>query len=156
DGASPAPAAVKPGELRSGHAHRPPDADLAATATASLSNAISLTAAPTQPAQRVEPFAQKAPVEPALPPMARRPPRYEFVRETRAPIAVNPVTEPPTAGAAGQAASSGRHGLWFALDAHSLTVEPGRQVSVRAQVANKGTVVEGVDIRVLGVPEDWV
>src|ERR1700753_1687391 len=112
EGASHAPAAVKPGEQRSGGGNRPPDRDLTTTATGSLTNAISLTAAPTQPGQRIEPSGQKAPVEPPLPPTARRPPQYEFVRETRAPIAVNPVHEPPADAPAGKTASSGRHGLW--------------------------------------------
>jgi PASTA domain len=155
EGTPHAPAAVKPSSHRPGPSNRPPDLDLNGSAT-SHKDGISLTAAPTQPAQVVEPSAQKKPVEPALPPMARRPPRYEFVRETRAPIAVKTVTEPPAEPPAGQAANSGRHGLWLGLDEHSVAVEPGRQVSVRAQVANKGTVVEGVDIRVLGLPDEWV
>jgi hypothetical protein len=88
--------------------------------------------------------------------MARRPPRYGFIRQTPAPVAVKPVNEVAPDPPPGQSGASGKHGLWFALDQHVLAVDPGSQARVGAQVINKGTVVEGVDVRVLGVPEDWV
>jgi beta-lactam-binding protein with PASTA domain len=104
----------------------------------------------------VEQATKKPAVEPRLPQTARGPLRYEFIRETKAPVAVKPIEEAPSNQADGQSSTSGRHGLWFSIDTNTLTVDPGREVSVGAQLINKGTVVEGVDIRVLGVPEDWV
>jgi hypothetical protein len=153
-GAAPTETAIKPSSLHPAGSNRPPRQPLDVTEPHIV--ATTLTAAPTQPAHLVEPPGQKTAIEPALPPTARRPARYEFVRETKAPVAVHPIEEPTPTAPPGQAATSGKHGLWFALDQHVLAVEPGRQASVRAQVANKGTIVEGVDVRVLGIPEDWV
>ena len=148
-------AAVKPSALHPAGSHRSPGPDLT-TVGPPPAHGITLTAAPTQPARQVEPSPPSRAAEPALPATARRPPRYEFIRETQAPVAVKPVDEPAPDRPPGEAFASGKHGLWFGLDQHDLAVEPGRQASVGARVANKGSVVEGVDIRVLGVPEDWV
>jgi hypothetical protein len=145
--------AVKPGSLHPGGSNHP---HVAPGLTPVHTAGVSLTAAPTQPARLVEPPAQAAPKEPPLPPSARRPPRYELIRETQAPVAVKPIEEPLPDPPRGDAATNGKHGLWFALDQHALAVAPGREMSVGATVINKGTVVEGVDIRVLGVPESWV
>jgi hypothetical protein len=147
-------AAVKPGSLHPAGSHRSPGSDLAAGPPPP--QGITLTAAPTHPAQLVEPSPPGKVAQPALPATARRRPRYEFIRETQAPVAVKPVEEPVPDRPPGQGAANGKHGLWFGLDQHVLAVEPGRRASVGAQVANKGSVVEGVDIRVLGVPEEWV
>lgn len=149
-------AAVKPGAVHPAGGHRSPGLDLTTGGSPPPAQGITLTAAPTQPARQVEPSPPRRAAEPALPATARRPPRYEFIRETQAPIAVKPVDEPAPDRPPGEAAVSGKHGLWFALDQHDLAVAPGRRASVGARVANKGSVVEGVDIRVLGVPEDWV
>jgi hypothetical protein len=46
--------------------------------------------------------------------------------------------------------------LWFGLDKSEIAVAAGGEATVSAQVLNKGTVVEGIDMRVLGVPKDWV
>ena len=148
-------AAVKPSALHPAGSHRSPGPDLT-TVGPPPAHGITLTAAPTQPARQVEPSPPRRAAEPALPATARRPPRYEFIRETQAPVAVKPVDEPAPDRPPGEAAASGKHGLWFGLDQHDLAVEPGRRASVGARVANKGSVVEGVDIRVLGIPEDWV
>jgi hypothetical protein len=145
--------AVKPGSVHAPASNSP---HVTSALTPTPTAGVSLTAAPTQPARLVDPPAQGTPVEPPLPPSARRPPRYELIRETQAPVAVKPIEEPRPDPSPGQAATSGKHGLWFALDQHALAVEPGREASVRATVINKGTVVEGVDIKVLGVPESWV
>jgi hypothetical protein len=151
-----ASAAVKPGSLHPAGSNRPPRPDFTPEVTAPHAEAVSLTAAPIRPARLVEPAAGKTAIEPPLPPIAHRPPRYEFIRETPAPIAVKPIDEVASEPPPGDAVASGKHGLWFALDQHVVAVDPGRGVSVGAQVVNKGTVVEGVDVRVLGVPEDWV
>ena len=145
--------AVKPGSLHTTGSHHP---HLTPGLPPTHAAGISLTAAATQPARLVDPPVQGTPVEPPLPPSARRPPRYELIRETQAPVAVRPIEEPLPDPSPGQAATSGKHGLWFALDHHALAVAPGRETSVGATVINKGTVVEGVDIKVLGVPETWV
>ena len=154
-GGQAASAAVKPGSLRPG-GNRSGHPDRAGAETPPHGGAVTLTAAPTLPPRLIEPSAPRPPVEAPLPQTARRPPRYEFIRETSSPISVKPVDEPASEPPHGQAATSGKHGLWFGVDQQVLAVQPGRQVSVEARVANKGTVVEGVDIRVLGVPEDWV
>ena len=39
-------------------------------------------------------------------------------RETKAPVAVQPMEEAPAQAASGQSAASGKHGLWFGIDAH--------------------------------------
>jgi hypothetical protein len=153
-GTAPPSTAVKPSSLHPAGSNRPPRPELEPTEPHIV--ATTLTAAPTQPARLVEPFAQKTAIEPSFPPTARRPARYEFVRESKTPVAVNPIEEPVSKPPPGQATTSGKHGLWFALDQHVVALEPGHEASVRAQVANKGTVVEGVDVRVLGVPEGWV
>jgi beta-lactam-binding protein with PASTA domain len=69
---------------------------------------------------------------------------------------VQPVEEPKPEVAAGQSSTHGRQGLWFGLDRREAAVEPGRELTLTAHVLNKGTVVEGVDMRVLGLPESWV
>ncbi len=145
--------AVKPGSPHAAGSNSP---HVTPGLTPTHTAGIRLTAAPTQPARQVDPPALTTPIEPPLPPSARRPPRYELIRETQAPVAVKPIGEPLPAPSPGQAATSGKHGLWFALDQHALAVAPGRETSAGATVINKGTVVEGVDIRVLGVPESWV
>jgi beta-lactam-binding protein with PASTA domain len=117
-------------------------------------NALSYSAG--KSARPVDPPAKKAAVEPALPQTAQGPRRYSFIRETKAPVAVQPIDETPPPQPPGQSAANGKQGLWFGLDQHALTVQPGGEVRVGAQVLNKGTVVEGVDLRVLGVPQEWV
>jgi hypothetical protein len=84
-----------------------------------------------------------------------------LIRETAAPVAVKPIDEPVPDPPRGEVSSNGKHGLWFALDRDALdrdavAVAPGRETRVGGTVINKGSVVEGVDIRVLGIPESWV
>lgn len=113
-------------------------------------------AVPAQPAQTVEPPLAKPAVRPTGPKPKRPPLGYEFIRERPTPVMVQPLEEVEPQVPAGQAASHGKHGLWFGLDKSEIAVAAGAEATVSAQVLNKGTVVEGIDMRVLGVPKDWV
>jgi beta-lactam-binding protein with PASTA domain len=152
----PASTAVKPGSLPPPGTNRTVRPDFAAGGSPPPANAVSLTAAPVHPPRVAGPPAKKEAVQPPLPQMLRGPLRYEFVRDTKEPVAVKPIEEITPNRSSGQSAASGKQGLWFGIDKHVATVEPGGEVTVQAQVLNKGTVVEGVDMRVLGVPEEWV
>ena len=66
--------------------------------TAPLPNALNYTAG--KPARLVDPPAKKAAVEPPLPQTAQGPRRYSFIRETKAPVAVQPIDETPAPQAA--------------------------------------------------------
>jgi beta-lactam-binding protein with PASTA domain len=151
----PSSAAVKPGAFRTDAAGDPSHPDTSPGGPGPVVNAVSLTAAAIYPGRQVDSPGKKAAVEPPLPPAARGPLRYEFIRERSAPVAVQPVEEPANRPD-GRSAANGKHGLWFGIDTHSVRVEPGGDVTVGAQILNKGSVVEGVDMRVLGVPQDWV
>jgi beta-lactam-binding protein with PASTA domain len=69
---------------------------------------------------------------------------------------VQPVEEPEPEETAGELSTNGKHALWFGLDRREAAVAPGSEATLTAHVVNKGSVVEGVDVRVLGVPESWV
>jgi hypothetical protein len=121
DGSRPS-GAVKPGALPSNRAHRPPDQDLT-TGEPPPPQSVTLTSAPTKPGRVVGQAAKQAAVEPPLPQAARGPLRYEFIRETKAPVTVKPIDETPSNQPDGQSSTNGRHGPWFSIDRHALSVD---------------------------------
>ena len=151
------PTATQPGPTRPGAANPPKPLPVGDPGPAAPEPTLG-SAVRRRPAKSVEPSSSKPAVEPSGPTAVRPPLKYQFIRERQAPVAVEPLeeTQPQLEASPGQTASDGRHGLWFALDQREVSIVPGEQVAVTAQVLNKGTVVEGVDMRVLGLPTEWV
>jgi beta-lactam-binding protein with PASTA domain len=146
--------ATRPGgSLRDAGKPRPSGSDLLPPPSSAGSSEAS---AVRQPPRVLEPPPLKAATEPASPRSTRAPLRYEFVRERRSPVAVQPLEESQPEAPLGESAINGKHGLWLGLDQRELAIVPGNHAVVSAQILNKGTIVEGVDMRVLGVPAGWV
>jgi len=93
---------------------------------------------------------------PKAPKAKRAPMRFQMERQRQDPVSVEAVEQPAELEALGQSATDGQQGLFFALGSESIEVAPGSSASLTATIVNKGSIVEGVDVAVLGVPKDWV
>jgi hypothetical protein len=82
---------------------------------------------------------------------------HRLVRQRSVPIAVAARVEaPPPPGQSPHLVSDGAQGLLLSLDVGQIHVHPGREVVITAEVHNKGTIVDSVDLAVQGIPQDWV
>ena len=82
---------------------------------------------------------------------------YQLVRQRPVAIKVAPPTEPPAPPAQGpHLVTDSDQGLILSLDVDRIEVQPGREAVVRADVHNKGSIVDSVDLAVQGVPREWI
>jgi hypothetical protein len=104
-------------------------------------------------------------VQPTIPilnapvPMLFEPPAYSAQVERQRLAAIPVMPSPGRVGpgpSAGQISADGNQGLMFAIDLHRINLVPGGAVVVTAHLRNRGTVVDAMNVDVIGLPTEWV
>jgi hypothetical protein len=82
---------------------------------------------------------------------------YRLMRQRPIPTTIAPPPEvPPDEHQNPHLVSDADQALLLTLDVDRIDVQPGRDATITAEVHNKGSIVDSVDLAVHGVPKEWI